>query len=189
MGARRPRAIGEFSWYDADLGVECRTCGRVAVYCDWEAQACFRERGWSTAIDDALPRFRCRCGSREVRFHAVPIGVRPKPIPQRPAALRPIYADDARALRRRGPTVPPDAQAVEAALDVLRDALRRRDGNDVRGPALDEALAVLRPHCYRKEDVDGFADAVAPTRDQLFGGQSARQAFTGILRQLGRTPE
>ena len=92
-------------------------------------------------------------------------------------------------LRRRGPSALPSPNAIEEALEVLRDAVRRREREDVRGAALDGALAALRPHCYRKDEVDGFVAAVAPSADTLFGGQAARQAFTGILRQLGRPPE
>ena len=188
MGRKRVRAIGQFCWLDADVGVECLRCGRVAIFCDWEAEKHFRERGWSVDVNDAVKRFRCRCGSRDVRLQPVLISMRPQPIPVRPAALRPIYAEDARSLSRRGRSLPTDAAAIEAALDVVRAVVDSRAPSLGDG-ALTAALATLRPYCYTTKFVDGFMEALAPAGDSPWGGQAVRMALTGILRQLGRPPE
>lgn len=189
MANRRPRAIGEFSWFDADIGVECLACGRVAVYCDWDALDCFRERGWSLAAHDAIRRFRCRCGARDLRFRPVSIARRPKPVPILPKPLRPIYAEDMRVLCRSAVVEPPDPIAIETALDVLRQALSRCRHEDVRGELVDQALATLRPHCYRSEDLERFPQAIAPGQNAIFSVGEGRQYMIGILRQLGRPPE
>ncbi|SFR97218.1 hypothetical protein SAMN05192580_2138 [Sphingomonas jatrophae] len=124
MGANsRPKAIGHFAWRDADVGVECLRWGLISVYCDFEVFAGFRERGWSVAADDAIKRFRCSCGSHDVRFHPIAIGMRPKPIPSGPEPLRPIYREDARSLRRRGSTASPEQRAVDTALATLEHAI------------------------------------------------------------------
>jgi len=112
MGVKPPRAIGEFAWFRADIAVECGACRRVQVYCDFEALDRLRERGWSIGLADATKRFRCRCGSRNVRLRPIGIFMRPRPIPTRPAALLPIYAEEARSLFRRAPIEFPDKAAV-----------------------------------------------------------------------------
>lgn len=185
MSRRALRRLEQFAWNDADVGVECLACGRAAVYCAWEAEKSFHERGWSTDVDEAVRRFRCTCGSRDLRLHPVPIQQRPKPIPRRPAALRPIYAEPWRSLARRPPTPFPDAVAIDAALATLQLAIdtRRYRGEIPPDEAVDAALALLRPHCYRIEDVARFVAELG--RFGVIGWQPD-VLLTGIRRQLGR---
>jgi hypothetical protein len=186
MGVRPPRGIGEFAWQHADIGVECGTCGLIQVYCDFEALARFRERGWSGATDDAVQKFRCRCGSKNVRFRPISIAMRPKPLPVRPAPLRPIYVEDGRTLFRRPSRKFPDEAAIDAAVAVLRRDVDPYKAENLPEDEVRAALAVLRPYCYRQEPLDEFI-ATARRKDGVFGGQSAQNVFIMILRELGRT--
>ncbi|WP_131819182.1 hypothetical protein [Sphingomonas jatrophae] len=167
------------------MGVECLRCGVVTVYCDFAAARCFSERGWSVAAGDAIKRFLCPCGSRDLRFRPVAMAMRPKPIPARPAPLRPIYREDERSLRRRGPADFPDKAAIDTALSVLERAIYacRYTEERVPDPHVTAALEVLRPYCFDTSDVDGFRHQLA-LAGKLCGGH-AETALTGIRRQLG----
>lgn len=180
---RRIKALGQFAWADADLGVACRSCGRVRVFCDFEAERSFRERGWSTHVDDAAKRLRCPCGSGEVALIPVPISKRPKPLPVRPAPLRPIYVEDGRQLRRRGPPAVPDRHVHDRALDLLGRAVASFPEHDPAG--LKEAAAALRPHVYHADYLDALLAALAAGPQPLVKRQSVDLAWGHIQRQLG----
>ena len=188
MGRQRVRAVGQFAWVNADLGVECGRCGLVTVYCDFEALDRFKERGWPLAVEEAGKRFRCRCGSADIRLVAIPIFKRPKPVPLRPQALRPIYREERRSLLYRGATALPDPQAIDAALGALRSAIAIRSAGGLP-PSVASPLAALRPHVYRVEEIEAFAEAIGRAPDPLLKTGAARHAFNGILRQLGRPTE
>jgi hypothetical protein len=189
MGAnRRIKRVGEFCWQHSDLGVECLRCGLVRVYCDWEAAERFQERGWSPAVDEAVKRFRCSCGSRDVRFAPVPIYKRPKPVPIRPAPLRPIYAENRRSLARRSRAEPHDRAAVDAALDEMRQALTRR-GAAFQTEGLKAAIEALRPLIYQTSFLDEFWTAGADPAPSMWHGAGLDMALKHVLRQLGRPAE
>lgn len=167
------------------MGVECLRCGRVRVFCDWEAERSFRERRWSTDLDSAARRLRCPCGSGEVRLVPVPIWKRPKPLPVRPAALRPIYSDDARALARRGRVSPPDAAAIDEAVETLRSAVERFPARSDR-ESLISAAQILRPHIYHADFLDALVAGLTNPEVSLTYQQQVIHPFTIVLRQLGR---
>lgn len=91
MGVRLPRSINDYAKFKLDFGVQCRACGRTAVYDPRDAILFFARRKWSTALPLTQAKFRCACGSRETDAIAVPTAVRPDPLPERMEPLLPLY--------------------------------------------------------------------------------------------------
>jgi hypothetical protein len=74
-----------------DVAVRCHTCGRTAVFDAAEVFHHFLAQGWNTSVPVNPSRFRCTCGSRELRTMPVAIGKRPDPLPPRRRVLTPLY--------------------------------------------------------------------------------------------------
>lgn len=90
MGAKIPKCLDDYTRWSLDVGVECKRCGRVAVFCaqtvvEWERH--LKRRGGARI----LPQFRCRCGSTSVRLLGLDRSARPRDTDLAPPPLRPIY--------------------------------------------------------------------------------------------------
>ncbi len=91
MGTRTPKTIGDFTRWKLDVGVRCRSCGRLAVFDASEMMQHFIQKKWTMQVPIDASRFRCACRSRDVETIAVHIDHRPKPLPPRKPVLTPIY--------------------------------------------------------------------------------------------------
>ena len=91
MGTKVPKAVGEYSAFDLDLGVVCGGCGRVAVFQGFEVDAFFKARGVRTSLPLDTRLFSCRCGSKDITTIGVAIANRPAPFALLGKRLVPIY--------------------------------------------------------------------------------------------------
>jgi len=91
MATKVPKAIGDYSAFDLDLGVVCCDCGRVAVFQGFEVDAFFRARRVRTSLPVDTRLFSCRCGSKSITTIGVPIANRPEPFALLGKRLVPIY--------------------------------------------------------------------------------------------------
>ena len=92
MGIRRPKSLDEYPRFEADVGVRCRKCGRVAVYEAAEICAYFRAKRIRRTLPIETKPFRCLgCGARNIEAFPIHRSGRPDPLPARPPIPRPIY--------------------------------------------------------------------------------------------------
>lgn len=100
MGVARILQITDLGRLNADLGIECRACGRLAVFEIWDVAEYFRSRKLPTVWPPSVRPFRCRCGARDVRAITVARAERPNPMPGRPPVLQPMYIVEAKDRKR-----------------------------------------------------------------------------------------
>jgi hypothetical protein len=91
VGTWAPQSIMDYGRRGFDVGVRCHACGRTAVFDAREVFDHFLAKGWNTSVPVNPGRFRCTCGSRELRTMPIAIGKRPAPLPPRRRVLTPIY--------------------------------------------------------------------------------------------------
>ncbi|TVV76025.1 hypothetical protein [Sphingomonas solaris] len=96
MGTRLPRHLVDYARFELDVGVRCARCDRLAVFDPADVLKHFTAKRWPTTIPLTPEPFRCRCGSREVRTVAVPVVLRPQPLPAPRLLLTPIYTQEPR---------------------------------------------------------------------------------------------
>ena len=96
MGAVKIRTVMDCLKFDFDVGVECMSCGRLAVY---EAGEYGRVMG--RALETWGKRFVCTCGSSEVRVKPVHQCDRPKPLPKRRDLMVALYVKRGRRIAGR----------------------------------------------------------------------------------------
>ncbi|WP_334656705.1 hypothetical protein [Sphingomonas panaciterrae] len=98
MGAPRIKKLEDFDKVDAQVGMECRGCGRIAVYQREGLIQWFRHKGWNTDLEVAGSHFSCReCGAKWPRVFASSATPPPAP-PKRPELL---WEREAKAADRR----------------------------------------------------------------------------------------
>jgi hypothetical protein len=84
MGAIRILTTDDCLRYSCDVGVQCPSCGRLAVFCaiEWEER-------FGRSLAGLGRRLRCSgCGARDVKVRAVNECERPKVMPLR---ISPLY--------------------------------------------------------------------------------------------------
>jgi len=92
MGIRRPKSLDEYVRFEADVGIRCLKCGRVAVYEASAICAYFRAKKIRRTLPIETKPFRCSsCGSRKIEAFATHRSNRPDPLPLRPPLPQPIY--------------------------------------------------------------------------------------------------
>ena len=91
MGLQSPRDLFHLPKFNVDVGVECLSCGRIAVFCPIAMAMHFIQIQRKTTWPISDPPFRCRCGSPNIRIVAVAESRRPKPLPEQRRPLLPLY--------------------------------------------------------------------------------------------------
>ncbi len=108
------------------------------------------------------------------------------PIPTKPTALRPIYTEAVRALRRRQHWPIADRTILDQALDVMAAAIDQRGSPAFQSDALRDAIAALRSYVHQAGMLDEFWTA-GVRDDGSVGRGRLDHPVNGVLRQLERS--